>query len=385
MTQLINTASTLPDQQIQNFLTVSEWIQFYQNQGGNKIKGGYVSSAKTFLGFCNAQFQGLISELALENFCFGKSASYRSMVRNFYFNFFEDFSAKTGFYRVKLNKSELPPALNEWILRYISDKRKSNEIQSKKTAKDYIQSLNFFFQELFDGEQIMFTRYHIHEFLENRRDNGKSVFTLNRDLSILKGFAGWLDDNFQSLDLPESYLRELSQIQKIKSYKKDENLGQYKYVLNRAERDLLLETPNKTWWALMLIGGLRANEVLSLDLSKDFDRNRKLLYIQGKGRTGKSSIAVFPELFNLLSQNTKIEPPKSYAILRKALINDCTNVGIYQDKLTLHSLRHTCASLMIEEGIGIELVQQHLRHKSIDTTLVYTKNQIRKEYEKLKS
>lgn len=46
-------------------------------------------------------------------------------------------------------------------------------------------------------------------------------------------------------------------------------------------------------------------------------------------------------------------------------------IGIDDPKISAHSLRHTCGSLMVEEGVPIETIQDMLGHNDPATTQIY--------------
>jgi len=48
--------------------------------------------------------------------------------------------------------------------------------------------------------------------------------------------------------------------------------------------------------------------------------------------------------------------------------------------MSAHSLRHTVGQLLLENGVSLKHVQQHLRHETIETTQFYTKKQTIKSY-----
>ena len=57
------------------------------------------------------------------------------------------------------------------------------------------------------------------------------------------------------------------------------------------------------------------------------------------------------------------------------IIKDIFKVNnLDSDRLTAHSLRHTCATLNILNGGTIEETQQLLRHSNINTTMIYNQS-----------
>lgn len=49
----------------------------------------------------------------------------------------------------------------------------------------------------------------------------------------------------------------------------------------------------------------------------------------------------------------------------------CREAGINDNELVIHSLRHTCASRLVQAGVEIKVVQEWMGHRSIQTTLRY--------------
>ena len=47
-------------------------------------------------------------------------------------------------------------------------------------------------------------------------------------------------------------------------------------------------------------------------------------------------------------------------------------VGLNSKRLTAHSLRHSAATAMLLKGVDLVKVQQILRHKNVNTTLIYS-------------
>ena len=129
-------------------------------------------------------------------------------------------------------------------------------------------------------------------------------------------------------------------------------------------------------------GGLRMNELRLLKIA-DVDLNRKQVHIrQGKGKKDRYVV-----LSNLLVQKfqkylTQVKP-KIYLFegitpgepMGKRSIQDIIKKALQKTgidkKVSMHTLRHSFATHLMEDGIDIRSIQQLLGHSYIQTTLVY--------------
>lgn len=131
--------------------------------------------------------------------------------------------------------------------------------------------------------------------------------------------------------------------------------------------------------------GLRISEVINLQIV-DIDSDRMLVHLKdAKGR--KDRIVMLPKkLLVMLRAYIKEYKPEKYmfegqkqaqysdtstsirAILKKALKEN--NI---QKRITVHSLRHSFATHLLERGTDIRVIQKILGHKNINTTLQYVK------------
>lgn len=144
--------------------------------------------------------------------------------------------------------------------------------------------------------------------------------------------------------------------------------------------------------SLMLFYGLRTCEVERLDVddfTESFDRY--LMRIQRKGRREKKEqIAVSRNIIDMIEQYTSCrnfcsgDPlfvnhsrnGNGLRLCRKTISSIVKNrlrkIGIDSSDITAHSLRHTCASMLIASGVALADVQDVLGHSDIATTRIYT-------------
>lgn len=157
-------------------------------------------------------------------------------------------------------------------------------------------------------------------------------------------------------------------------------------VLSKAEVErIILATHNikhKTMLSLMYSCGLRRGEVLALKKT-DLDESRNLIRIfQGKGR--KDRYVPFSEkLKGMLSEYYDKWQPGEYVFegekggrysersIAKVLEQAVSRSGIKKE-VTLHTLRHSFATHLLEAGTDIRYIQEILGHSSTKTTMIYT-------------
>lgn len=143
----------------------------------------------------------------------------------------------------------------------------------------------------------------------------------------------------------------------------------------------------------MYFTGIRIMEVSNLNID-DIDFSLKEIYIRG-GKGDKDRIvplgSLSEEYISLwLKKRKKLLKGKGKALFINRLNNRITTVQIRQAfkkyikesnlegrGLTPHSIRHSCATHLLQNGADIRFVQELLGHDSIQTTVGYTKNIIK--------
>jgi len=157
-------------------------------------------------------------------------------------------------------------------------------------------------------------------------------------------------------------------------------------VLSTQEMKLILENTtnvkHKTLLSLIYSGGLRIGEAINLKIA-DIDSKRMLIHIQGaKGKKDRYTLLsdTFLQLLRIYYKQYK---PKKYLFegqqevqytstsAQKVLRNAVVKAGI-KKRITLHTLRHSFATHLLENGTDIRYIQELLGHNSPKTTMIYT-------------
>lgn len=130
--------------------------------------------------------------------------------------------------------------------------------------------------------------------------------------------------------------------------------------------------------------GLRASEVASLQVG-DIDSARMLIRVdQGKGKKDRY-VMLSPNLLDLLRDWWRQARPKAWLFpgrdaldhitarqLNRAFHAAADMAGI-DKKVSLHTLRHSFATHLLEQNIDVRVIQVLLGHAKLDTTALYTR------------
>ena len=137
--------------------------------------------------------------------------------------------------------------------------------------------------------------------------------------------------------------------------------------------------------------GLRLSEALFLEVG-DVDRERMTVRVRdGKGakeryvplpkstyevlreywKTHRNPVFLFPALGKRHDQGPTAQRPMAISSVQGALRRILSKLPQIRKHATIHTLRHSYATHLIEAGVNIRLVQQYLGHASLVNTMIY--------------
>jgi integrase/recombinase XerD len=157
-------------------------------------------------------------------------------------------------------------------------------------------------------------------------------------------------------------------------------------VLSEEEIETLLEQPenlkHKCILFLIYSAGLRISEAVNMKVS-DIDSKRNLIVVRGgKGKKDRTTL-LSHKLLEMLRHYYKLFKPKEYLFegetggqysvttIQKVFNKALATSGI-RKKATVHSLRHSFATHLLERGTDLRYIQVLLGHESSKTTEIYT-------------
>ena len=240
---------------------------------------------------------------------------------------------------------------------------------SPKTVKSYLACLDEYFSLKHYDFKVPDVD-HIRHFLLEKESKGYASQTINLYLNAIKFYfyqvAGWRG----KID--------------IRFAKKSKRLP---VILSREEIrsiiDVISNKKHKLLISLAYGGGLRVSEVVNLKV-KDVDLNELQLHIkEAKGKKDRITL-ISDKLSNDLRVQMAGKGMDDYVFdsqrggkisvrtAGKIFTNALKKTGVMK-KATFHSLRHSFATHLLENGTDVRYVQSLLGHASIRTTQLYTK------------
>lgn len=151
----------------------------------------------------------------------------------------------------------------------------------------------------------------------------------------------------------------------------------------RAFLSIMESLRDKTLFSLIYLYGLRVSEATLLELADvDFDRSRIVIRrVKGGVWTERP---LFTSVRELLERFLAESPPTGEALfagrngpLKKrqiqALFTRYRNAAGISHRYTCHALRHSIATHLLDAGLPLEFVQDHLGHRNIRSTTIYAR------------
>ncbi len=241
---------------------------------------------------------------------------------------------------------------------------------SANTAKIYISMFRSFINYYNDKELLEINENDIKDYLKHLLKKGYSSSYQNQAINAIKFYYEVVENlphRFYYIDRP----------------RKEKKLP---LVLSREEiAKIINHTYNikhKAILATIYSCGLRLSELINLKLT-DVQSNRNILLVRSaKGNKDRTTLLSFTTI-KLLRKYYSTYKPEEYLFegqtggmysvrsVQSILKNSLEHAGI-KKRVTIHTLRHSFATHLLEDGTSLRHIQKLLGHASPKTTEIYT-------------
>jgi integrase/recombinase XerD len=276
----------------------------------------------------------------------------------------------------------------KYILKDYEYYLKKEKGSSKNTISAYVRDLEQYRLFLEKYHQVKkpshIQKKHIEGYLKSL-DKRVSSKTIARKLTAIKSFHHFLA---LEKEVDSDITKDFSTPKSSKTLPKVLSIDQVVSLLEQVDKDSDLGLRNKALLELIYGSGLRVSELLDIQI-EDIHLNQSYVIVHGKG--SKERMVPISDMANIALR-------KYMADARPNLLNDrkITHVFLNQNgqrlsrqgffkvlkKLALdagidsecspHTLRHSFATHLLENGMDLRTLQTLLGHEDISTTQIYT-------------
>lgn len=272
------------------------------------------------------------------------------------------------------------------LIRYVAEYLEYLQAErglSQNTIDAYRRDLTAFCDFLYELESIdefeKITRTHINYFIKNLHDKNYNPTSVTRKIAAIRGWFRWLSANdviktdpSLSVELP----RLSKKLPKVMTPTEIENI--LKNNLNTLESAML---------ELLYGAGLRVSELVNLELNS-IELTARYVRCFGKGskeriipigEKAKKAVNTYLKERELVVKRYKLDT-KRFFIKENGKLVTRQDVYVFIKKqgellkkhISPHTLRHSFATHMLENGADLRVVQELLGHSDVSTTQLYT-------------
>jgi integrase/recombinase XerC len=261
-----------------------------------------------------------------------------------------------------------------------------------KSYKTDLQEFSSFMRKNGKSNFSEIDRKDIRSFMGELLSYGYKKSSVSRKLSAIKSFCKFLERNKIIKGNPSVSVKTPKTEKCIPSFLSEEEV---RTMLDFSALNKELDVRNKAILELLYATGIRASELVNLDLSM-FDREVKLLRVYGKGKKERIipvAKAAFESLNRYISTSRgykegalflsksgkRLTQRDLQRIVKKAIVKVAT-----LNQMSPHTMRHTFATHLLNRGANLRAVQELLGHESLSTTQIYTHVSVEKLKEEYK-
>ncbi len=233
----------------------------------------------------------------------------------------------------------------------------------------------------------------IRGFLGRLGDHEYSPATMARKIATLRSFYKWADRHSLVDANPMILIRTPRQNKRLP---KAITIEQVEQLLSAPDENDILGRRDRAMLETLYSTGIRVSELVSLN-AEDLDATGEALHVRGKGRKerivplGSHALGAIRRYIEMVANDPRLTENMhsganggeaalflnkhgrrlSSRSVRRKLDKYLREVGL-DPTISPHTLRHSFATHLLENGADLRSVQELLGHQSLSTTQVYT-------------
>ena len=280
--------------------------------------------------------------------------------------------------------------------KYLVEEKKA----SSNTVNSYLRDVRQFSEYLETNTDLSIDTVQqpdIQAYADWLRGKGKSAATVSRSIASIKSMYTKL------------CIKQIVKVNPVTKINTEKSVHKLPEILTSKEVELLLEQPqcvdakgyrDKAMLELLYATGIRVTELIDLDIS---DVNLTAGIIRCRSKNKERYIPMYPAAINALTEYIDLVRPQMIAVPDEPSLFVNVNgermsrqgfwklIKYYQKRakidkdITPHTLRHSFAAHLLENGADIHAIQEMMGHADISSTQIYSqlvKKQLKDVYKK---
>ncbi|NDV43052.1 tyrosine-type recombinase/integrase [Muricauda sp. 40Bstr401] len=235
----------------------------------------------------------------------------------------------------------------------------------------------------YEGMLLIFFRFHFPK--TELEITEKDIVTFNTDYILANGFSYTYQN--QAINAIKLFYRQQGKTQLLpENLERPKKTKKLPEVLSVEEIQLIIQNTtnlkHKTLISLLYSCGLRIGEALKLKV-KDIDNKRRSMHIKSAKGSKDRYVPIPIRMIDLLNKYMVRYTPNDFvfegqnggkysAVSARQILQRSLHLSKIERSITLHTLRHSHATHLLENGTDIRYIQELLGHNSPKTTMIYT-------------
>lgn len=242
---------------------------------------------------------------------------------------------------------------------------------SKRTIDSYLSAINHFASWLIKEKVTHVNDEIVEKYLYHlKRKKKRSISSMKQSVASLK----FIFSDVLNKEIPSSLDIRFRKEEKIPVVLSESEVARILNSVKNLKHKAILMT--------IYSSGIRLNELLSLKV-KDIDFDRNLIIVKmGKGKKDRQSV-LSQSIKRILMKYFENYKPSNYlfegqkggkysASSVQSIMKRAVKKAEIKKHATVHTLRHSFATHLLENGTDIRFIQELLGHKRLETTQIYT-------------
>lgn len=284
----------------------------------------------------------------------------------------------------------------ELFEKYLREEKNASANTLSSYMRD-IRQLSTYLETNTDTDIVSATADDLGEYISHLKSAGKSVATVSRNIASIKNLYSYL------------FIKQIVTANPSTKLVSDKNVQKLPEILSNKEVELLLEQPkcidskgyrDKAMLEVLYATGMRVSELIDLNID---DVNLDAGVMRCRTRNKERFIPMYDAAVKALDEYMRLVRPQMVALpdetslfvnvsgermsrqgFWKIIKYYQKKAGIEKD-ITPHTLRHSFAAHLLENGADLHALQEMLGHSDISSTQMYTqlvKKQLKDVYNK---